>query len=180
MSSVSELYQSVILEHNRKPRNYGRLEGQRVRHAEGNNPLCGDKVTVWLELEGDVIRDVKFEGQGCAISKASASIMTGAVQGKTVGEAVELFDRFHNLVTGKLPAAEEQTMPGKLRVFGGVAQFPVRVKCASLAWHTLRAALAAAGETTGAGEAGMSGGAGVSETNADPSSALSVLPAPPV
>lgn len=144
MSSVSELYQSVILEHNRKPKNYGRLEGEGVRHADGYNPLCGDRVSVWLSLDGDVVRDVRFEGQGCAISKASASLMTAAVQGKTLSEIDELFHRFHGLVTGKLQEGEAHMLPGKLRVFGGVAQFPVRVKCASLAWHALRAALGAA------------------------------------
>lgn len=143
---VSELYQSIILEHNRSPKNFGRLEGTGVRHADGHNPLCGDKVSVWLDLEGDVIRDVRFEGQGCAISKASASIMTTAVKGKTRTEAAELFGRFHELVTGRLDAAQTEAMPGKLRVFGSVAQFPVRVKCASLAWHTLKAALEAAQE----------------------------------
>jgi nitrogen fixation protein NifU and related proteins len=141
MSSVSELYQSVILDHNRTPRNYGRLEGD-ARRARGYNPLCGDECTVWLKLEGDTLADVKFEGQGCAISKASASLMTMAVKGKPVAEAEALAERFHDLVTGKLNEAESQALPARLQVFGNVAQFPVRVKCASMPWHTLKAALA--------------------------------------
>ncbi len=177
MSSVSELYQSVILDHNRKPKNYGRLEGEGVHHAEGDNPLCGDKVSVWLTLDGDVVSEVRFEGQGCAISKASASLMTGAVQGKTLTEVEELFTRFHDLVTGQLAEQEEQLLPGKLRVFGGVAQFPVRVKCASLAWHTLRAALG--GKTDGAGRSGGSEvqlGGIAQGGNAPVSSGLPALP----
>jgi nitrogen fixation NifU-like protein len=141
MSSVSELYQSVILDHNRTPRNYGRLEGD-ARRARGYNPLCGDECTVWLKVEGDTLADVKFEGQGCAISKASASLMTMAVKGKPVAEAEALAERFHDLVTGKLNEAESQALPARLQVFGNVAQFPVRVKCASMPWHTLKAALA--------------------------------------
>ena len=141
MSSVSELYQSVILDHNRSPRNYGRLEGD-ARHARGYNPLCGDEVTVWVRLDGDTVADVSFEGQGCAISKASASLMTMAVKGRPVAEAQALADRFQALVTGKLGDAEQKELPARLQVFGNVAQFPVRVKCASMPWHTLRAALA--------------------------------------
>jgi nitrogen fixation NifU-like protein len=141
MSSVSELYQSVILDHNRTPRNYGRLEGD-ARRARGYNPLCGDECTVWLKVEGDTVADVKFEGQGCAISKASASLMTMAVKGKPVAEAAALAERFHALVTGKLDEAASQALPVRLQVFGNVAQFPVRVKCASMPWHTLKAALA--------------------------------------
>jgi nitrogen fixation NifU-like protein len=137
--SLSELYQSVILEHNRSPRNY-RVPEDANRRAEGNNPLCGDQLTVWLRMEDDVIRDVAFQGSGCAISRASASLMTGAVKGKTRREADELFERFHALVTGKLSPAESETL-GKLAVFSGVSDFPVRVKCASLAWHAMRAAL---------------------------------------
>ncbi|MBP2648252.1 MAG: nitrogen fixation protein NifU [Gemmatimonadetes bacterium] len=140
MSSVSELYQSVILDHNKAPRNYGRLEGEAARHAKGHNPLCGDEVTVWLELEGDVVKDVRFEGQGCAISRASASLMTVAVKGKTIAEVERLFADFHGLVTGEKSEATE-ALPARLQVFANVAQFPVRVKCASLAWHTMKKAL---------------------------------------
>jgi len=146
MSSVSELYQSVILDHNKTPRNYGHLEGEAARHAKGHNPLCGDQVTVWLELEGDVVKDVRFEGQGCAISRASASLMTVAVKGKTVAEVERLFSGFHGLVTGEVSAETAAALPARLKVFANVAQFPVRVKCASLAWHTMKRAL---DETTG-------------------------------
>ncbi|MCU0621400.1 MAG: SUF system NifU family Fe-S cluster assembly protein [Gemmatimonadales bacterium] len=141
MNSASELYQSVILDHNRTPRNYGRL-GAEARRARGHNPLCGDEVTVWLQLEGDTVADVKFEGQGCAISKASASLMTMAVKGRPVAEVAALAERFHDLVTGKLDEREAAALPSRLQVFGSVAQFPVRVKCASMPWHTLKAALA--------------------------------------
>ena len=139
MSSLSELYQNVILEHNRSPRNY-RAMPDADRTAEGHNPLCGDQVTVWVRLDGDVIGDVSFQGAGCAISKASASLMTGAVKGKSRSEVDGLYDRFHQLVTGNLPPEESETL-GKLAVFSGVSEFPIRVKCASLSWHTLRAAL---------------------------------------
>jgi nitrogen fixation protein NifU and related proteins len=139
MASLSELYQNVILEHNRSPRNY-RPMPEADRHAEGNNPLCGDQVTVWVRLRGDVIEDVSFQGSGCAISRASASLMTSAVKGRTRGEATSLFDRFHRLVTGSLSPAESETL-GKLAVFSGVSEFPIRVKCASLSWHTLKSAL---------------------------------------
>jgi nitrogen fixation protein NifU and related proteins len=139
MASLSELYQNVILEHNRSPRNY-RPMPEADRHAEGNNPLCGDQVTVWVRLRGDVIEDVSFQGSGCAISRASASLMTSAVKGRTRGEAASLFDRFHRLVTGSLSPAESETL-GKLAVFSGVSEFPIRVKCASLSWHTLKSAL---------------------------------------
>jgi nitrogen fixation NifU-like protein len=139
MGSLSELYQNVILEHNRSPRNY-RAMSDADGSAEGSNPLCGDQVTVWLRMDGDVIREATFQGSGCAISKASASLMTGAVTGKTRAEAEALFDRFQRLVTGKLEPAEAETL-GKLAVFSGVSQFPVRVKCASLSWHAMRQAL---------------------------------------
>jgi nitrogen fixation protein NifU and related proteins len=138
--SLSELYQSVILEHNRSPRNY-RVPEDANRRAEGNNPLCGDQLTVWLKVEDDVIRDAAFQGSGCAISRASASLMTGAVMGKSRHEAGELFERFHRLVTGRSAPDESETL-GKLAVFSGVSEFPVRVKCASLAWHAMKAALA--------------------------------------
>jgi nitrogen fixation protein NifU and related proteins len=138
MTSLAELYQNVILEHNRSPRNY-RVIADADRQAEGNNPLCGDQLTVWLKLDGDVIRDVSFQGLGCAISRASASLMTAAVKGKTRREATELFERFRGLVTGDRTAAPETL--GKLAVFSGVSEYPTRVKCASLPWHTLKAAL---------------------------------------
>jgi nitrogen fixation protein NifU and related proteins len=138
MSSLAELYQNVILEHNRSPRNY-RVIAEADRQAEGNNPLCGDQLTVWLKLDGDVIRDVSFQGLGCAISRASASLMTAEVKGKTRREATELFERFRGLVTGETATAPETL--GKLAVFSGVSAYPTRVKCASLPWHTLKAAL---------------------------------------
>ncbi|MGI9040219.1 MAG: Fe-S cluster assembly sulfur transfer protein SufU [Gemmatimonadales bacterium] len=139
MAGLSELYQNVILEHNRSPRNYRVLENAN-REAEGNNPLCGDQLTVWLRMEDDVIQEATFQGSGCAISKASASLMTGAVKGKSRRQAEELFDRFHRLVTGRLEPSEPETL-GKLAVFSGVSAFPIRVKCASLSWHALKAAL---------------------------------------
>jgi nitrogen fixation NifU-like protein len=141
--SLNELYQNVILEHNRSPRNYHPMEDT-DRKAEGHNPLCGDQLTVWVRLNDDVIQDASFQGSGCAISKASASLMTSAVKGRTRREAEELFGRFHRLVTGTLDPAEAETL-GKLAVFSGVSEFPVRVKCASLSWHTLKAALDAPG-----------------------------------
>ena len=139
MGSLSELYQSVILEHNRSPRNYRTMDDA-TRRAEGNNPLCGDRLTLWLKLEDGVLRDVAFQGSGCAISRASASLMTAAVKGKTSEEADRLFDRFHQLVTGRLDPAEAETL-GKLAVFSGVSEFPIRVKCATLPWHALKLAL---------------------------------------
>ncbi len=144
MSDLTELYQSVILDHNRKPRNFGVLEGAN-RTAEGKNPLCGDEVQVELRVDGDIITDVRFTGHGCAISKASASLMTAAVKGKTQAEADRLFQRFHALVLGQDASAGAEL--GQLVVFSGVSRFPVRVKCASLAWHTLKAALADAAVT---------------------------------
>jgi nitrogen fixation NifU-like protein len=146
MSSLAELYQNVILEHNRSPRNYREMAGA-DRRAEGNNPVCGDKLTVWLKLDGDVISDASFHGMGCAISRASASLMTAAVKGKSLKEAVETFERFHRLVTGRSEAADTETL-GKLAVFSGVSAYPTRVKCASLPWHALKAALSADTPTT--------------------------------
>ncbi len=141
MSDLQELYQSVILDHNRKPRNFGELPDAN-RSADGKNPLCGDEVHVALVVEDDVIREVKFTGHGCAISKASASLMTAAVKGKSPAEAESLFQRFHALVLGQNgETAENGKALGQLVVFSGVSRFPVRVKCASLAWHTLKAAL---------------------------------------
>ncbi|MEO7522153.1 MAG: Fe-S cluster assembly sulfur transfer protein SufU [Gemmatimonas sp.] len=142
MSDLTELYQAVILDHNRKPRNFGALEGAN-READGKNPLCGDHVMVQLHVEGDTIENVMFTGHGCAISKASASLMTAAVKGKTRAQAEALFARFHSMVLGKSEGTTEDL--GQLVVFSGVSRFPVRVKCASLPWHTLKAALASDG-----------------------------------
>jgi nitrogen fixation NifU-like protein len=139
MADLRDLYQEVILEHSKAPRNYRQL-GAANHHAEGFNPLCGDHFTVYLEMDGDAIRDVSFQGSGCAISKASASMMTQAVKGKNKAEAAKLFDTFHRLVTtGEVNG--NQSDLGKLAVFSGVSEFPVRVKCATLAWHTLQAAM---------------------------------------
>ena len=137
--STEALYQELILEHNRKPRNFREMPDA-SRTIEGRNPLCGDALTLWVKLENDAITDVSFKGQGCAISKASASLMTTAVKGKTRAEAEDLFNRFHQLVTGTLPESEQQSL-GSLRALGGVSRFPLRVKCASLAWHALHSAL---------------------------------------
>lgn len=137
MSELRELYQETILEHSRKPRNFGVLDPASHK-AEGYNPLCGDHYTVFLDVKDGSIQNVSFEGSGCAISKASASMMTQALKGKTTAEAEALFTRFHDLVTGHGGSPESM---GKLAVFGGVSEFPLRVKCATLAWHTLRAAL---------------------------------------
>src|SRR4051812_34643452 len=143
MSNLDALYQELILEHNRRPRNYRVMEGA-DRMVESHNPLCGDTLTLWLKLDGERVADASFQGSGCAISRASASLMTDAVKGKTRAEAESLFTTFHDLVTGKLnvetdPAAK--TALGSLRALGGVARFPIRVKCASMAWHALRSAL---------------------------------------
>jgi nitrogen fixation NifU-like protein len=142
-SELRELYQSVILDHYRKPRNFGRPAAA-DRHAEGVNPLCGDHVHVHARLEDDRVAEVGFEGSGCAISTAAASLMTQAVKGRTTGEVRELFDRYHELVTGRSDADPERL--GKLAVLAGVREFPARVKCATLAWHALRAALEGSGE----------------------------------
>lgn len=138
MADLRELYQEVILEHSKAPRNYRELEDA-DRKAEGFNPLCGDHFTVYLQMEGDSIRDIGFQGSGCAISKASASMMTQSLKGKTKQEADEIFQRFHSVVTGN--ANGEGADLGKLAVFAGVSEFPLRVKCATLAWHTVQAAL---------------------------------------
>src|SRR3954463_1516154 len=143
--STEALYQEIILEHNRKPRNYRAMENA-DRTIEGRNPLCGDALTLWMKLDGDQVTDVSFKGQGCAISKASASMMTAAVKGKSRDEAEVMFTRFHDLVTGKLAEADAKDL-GALRAFGGVSKFPLRVKCASLAWHTLHSALHGEGKT---------------------------------
>lgn len=139
MSDLSELYGDVILDHYRKPRNCQKL-ADATRVANGHNRLCGDQITVYLKLEGDAIKDISFESSGCAISKASASIMTSAVKGKTRAEAEALFEKFHGMVTGERGAPADPQL-GKLAVFSGVCEYPARVKCASLAWHTLRGAL---------------------------------------
>jgi nitrogen fixation NifU-like protein len=149
MSELRELYQEVILDHARKPRNFRALEDPSAQ-ADGFNPLCGDRATVYLKLDGDTLADVAFKGAGCSISTASASLMTDAVKGKTRAEVLALFDRFHRLVTGDPSRAAESSDPtlGKLAVFAGVCEFPARVKCASLAWHTLKAALDGQASTT--------------------------------
>ncbi len=138
--SLRELYQEVILDHSKNPRNFRVLPGA-SRQAKGYNPLCGDRVTIFVEVEDGVVRNVGFQGAGCAISTASASMMTEALKGKTESEAEKLFTVFHDLVTGKSELAEGDAL-GKLAVFAGVRDYPVRVKCATLAWHTLKAALA--------------------------------------
>jgi len=140
MSELSELYQQVILDHNKKPRNFRKLET--ANHiAEGYNPLCGDQLTIYLNLEDDFVKEVGFEGSGCAISKAAASMMTQAVKGKSKEQAEHLFQEFHSMVTGELNEETEENNLGNLKIFAGVREFPVRVKCATLAWHTLHAAL---------------------------------------
>jgi len=140
MSELAELYQEVILDHNRKPRNFRSLTHP-TRTAEGHNPLCGDHVTVQVEVGDGVIRDIAFQGSGCAISKAAASMMTTALKGKPVQEAEEAFHRFHRMVTEAAAPEEIEAALGKLAVFAGVREFPARVKCATLPWHTVHAAL---------------------------------------
>jgi len=157
MSDLRALYQEVILGHSKRPRNFRAIEG--ATHADGYNPLCGDKVTIYVKLDGDRISDLSFQGAGCAISTASASLLTESLKGKTREEADALFEEFHDLVTGKGPAPGGQDGDGgtpdhqagrpplgKLEVFAGVSEFPMRVKCATLAWHTLKSALSGAGE----------------------------------
>jgi nitrogen fixation NifU-like protein len=142
MSELRELYQEVILDHTKRPRNFHEMEAASSK-AEGYNPLCGDRATVFVKLDGDIVKDVSFMGKGCAISTASASMMTESIKGKTRAEAEALFQRFHDLITGdpSKPAEGLDARLGKLAVFSGVCEFPVRVKCASLPWHTLKAAL---------------------------------------
>jgi nitrogen fixation protein NifU and related proteins len=146
MSDLRDLYQELILEHSKAPRNY-RESPTANRKAEGFNPLCGDRFTVYVTMDGNSIRDVSFQGSGCAISKASASMMTQSVKGKSAAEAEKLFKSFHRLVTG-LDHSNGDAELGKLTVFSGVSEFPARVKCATLAWHTLQAALEGKQETT--------------------------------
>jgi len=139
-ADLGDLYQEVILEHSKAPRNYKRLESANS-HAEGYNPLCGDRCSVFIDYEGDAIKEIGFQGSGCAISRASASMMTQMLKGKTKEEALKLFEQFHGLVTGKEELAANEAELGKLKVFAGVSKFPARVKCATLAWHTLQSAL---------------------------------------
>ena len=145
MSELSDLYQEVILDHNRRPRNYGVLESA-DRKAHGHNPLCGDRLTVFLKVDDGRIGAIRFEGSGCAISKASASLMTEAVLGRSIDEALGIFDRFQAMVTAPIEVEPPETI-GKLAALGGVREFPVRIKCASLPWHTFKAALAASSGT---------------------------------
>ena len=140
MNDLRDLYQELILDHSKKPRNFQKLESAN-RLAQGHNPLCGDQITVFLQLEEDAIKDIAFQGSGCAISKASASLMTAAVKGKTRAEAEGIFSRFHEMLTGEPGAKVDTERLGKLAVFSGVCEFPARVKCATLAWHTLKGAL---------------------------------------
>ncbi len=137
-TDLNDLYQQVIVDHSKRPRNFRVIDG--ARKVEGYNPLCGDKFTVYLKVEGGVVRDIGFQGAGCAISTASASLLTEALKGKTVEEADALFESFHDLVTGLQPKHDEPRL-GKLEAFSGVCDYPTRVKCATLAWHTVRAAL---------------------------------------
>ena len=139
MSELSDLYQEVILDHNRRPHNFRVIDNASAKQ-EGYNPLCGDRLTLYLTLEGDVIKDAAFQGQGCAISKASASLMTDAIKGKTVAEARDLFEHFHAMITSDIDTRTEDL--GKLSVLSGVRDYPTRIKCASLAWHTMKAAVA--------------------------------------
>jgi nitrogen fixation NifU-like protein len=140
MSELSDLYQEVILDHNKNPRNFREIATANFK-ADGNNPLCGDALRVYVEMEDDRVKDVAFKGSGCAISKASASMMTQTVKGKTKQEAEKMFDEFHRMVLGELDEETEENNLGRLKIFAGVREFPARVKCASLSWHTLHAAL---------------------------------------
>jgi len=135
-----ELYQDIILDHNRSPRNFRKMDDY-THVLEGQNPLCGDHYTIYLKVNNDIIEDVSFEGSGCAISKASASVMSATIKGKTIAEANEYFEIFHRLVTGEANIDDYIDKAGKIAAFGGVSEFPVRVKCASLAWHTMHNAL---------------------------------------
>ena len=140
MSELSDLYQEVILEHNKNPRNFREI-ADAYQYADGKNPLCGDALRVYVSMDGDTVTDVAFKGSGCAISKASASMMTQAVKGKSKDETASIFDEFHRMVTGELDIETDENNLGKLKIFSGVLEFPARVKCASLSWHTLNAAL---------------------------------------
>jgi nitrogen fixation NifU-like protein len=146
MSALRELYQEVILDHNKSPRNFRRMDDA-TRTVDGYNPLCGDHYKIFVKMDGDRIQDISFEGAGCAISKASASVMSSVLKGKSKLDAEMLFRRFHGLVTGALNAERDVESLGTLAAFAGVSEFPARVKCASLAWHTMHAALEATSET---------------------------------
>lgn len=147
MSELSDLYQEVILDHNKNPRNYREIENADKR-ADGHNPLCGDQLQVYLSMEDDKVKDVAFKGSGCAISKASASMMTQAVKGKTKEQADVMFAEFRRMVMGEMDTEREENSLGKLKIFAGVREFPARVKCASLSWHTVHAALAGEDEVS--------------------------------
>jgi nitrogen fixation NifU-like protein len=140
MSELNDLYQEVILDHNKNPRNFREIPAANYK-ADGNNPLCGDALRVYVEMEDERVKDVAFKGSGCAISKASASMMTQTVKGKTKEEAEKIFNEFHRMVLGELDEEQDENSLGKLKIFAGVREFPARVKCASLSWHTLNAAL---------------------------------------
>ncbi len=142
--AMRDLYQQVIMDHNRSPHNFHAMDDA-TRHVDGNNPLCGDQITVYVKTSGNVVEDVSFQGVGCAISKSSASLMTDALKGKTVAEAKELYEAFHAMVTRE--SEPDEDLLGKLRVFAGVGEFPARVKCATLAWRTADAALAGEAES---------------------------------
>ena len=144
MSNLEALYQEVILDHNRKPRNFREMDNADHK-IEGRNPLCGDEITLWLKLDGDKVGDVSFKGTGCAVSKSSASLMTAAVKGKSIAETRAVFEQFHDMITGKM-SEDERSRMGSLAALGGVSKFPLRVKCASLAWHALKSALDGKGE----------------------------------
>ncbi|MCK6619067.1 MAG: SUF system NifU family Fe-S cluster assembly protein [Calditrichaceae bacterium] len=140
MEELKELYQQIILDHNKSPKNYGKMVN--CTHAsEGYNPLCGDRIKIYAKVENGVIEDIKFEGEGCAIAKASGSIMTALLKGKTVAEAQQLFEEFQHLITSDVRSNVDTEKLGKLAVFAGVREFPTRVKCAGLAWHTVKAAI---------------------------------------
>ena len=147
MSELSDLYQEVILDHNKNPRNFREIENADKR-ADGHNPLCGDQLQVYLSMEDDKVKDVAFKGSGCAISKASASMMTQAVKGKTKEQADVMFAEFRRMVMGEMDTEREENSLGKLKIFAGVREFPARVKCASLSWHTVHAALAGEDEVS--------------------------------
>ena len=140
MSELTDLYQEVILDHNRRPRNWGPM-ADATRVAKGHNPLCGDRLTLYVKIDGDTLSGISFEGSGCAISKASASLMTDAVKGQRLEDALSLFDRVHQMLTTPSTQPVDDTQVGKMAVLSGVREFPARVKCASLAWHTLKSVI---------------------------------------
>jgi len=146
MTELNDLYQQVILDHNKRPRNYKKLENA-TNQSEGFNPLCGDRIHIYVQVDGDIVQDISFEGSGCAISKASASMLTETVKGKSKAEIHELFEKVHRMLTAPPQADVNISGLGKLAVFSGVREFPVRVKCATLAWHTLNASLQGKAET---------------------------------